>query len=197
MSGKSERYVAARRQTNGQEATKVRDQLFIRDYQLFGRTFSGAKVVIRCSLKAEILRMFHNYIGHWNFESVQQFMVEGYLCPIIVFIIYEYVHSCYGCQKAQKFPRYRTAIGNRLTELFDTFLIDFEGPISVGPTEEQILLPQLNIWSDKQSPTLHSTKHRTRSCSFLIEEIIFYAGPPDRSYCTTENTLLQIKFRCS
>lgn len=124
--------------------------------------------------------MFHNLIAHWNLESIQQYILERYWCLIILFRIYEYVHSCHGFQDAQNIPKFRTAIGLRLTELFNTFLIDFEGLISVGPTWEQIFLLQLNICSDKPSPTLPSTKRRTRSCRFSIKEIIFYVEPPAR-----------------
>lgn len=64
---------------------------FIWDEQLFGGTPLNLNVFMTGWLKVEVLKLFHDYIDHWDFEYTRHFVVERYWWPIVASDVHEYV----------------------------------------------------------------------------------------------------------
>ena len=108
--------------------------------------------------------------------------------------IHDYVKSYEGCQKNKPVPRYRTTLSQPLTGLFQTFSIDFAGPLPRTAKGNRFLLiavEHLTGW-----PIARATAASTADVvlNFVKDEIIYSFGPPttivsDNAGCFTAATL--------
>ena len=165
--------------------------------QLFRRTTLGPKVVVPRQLRQRVLRMFHDSIGHWDVETTRQFIAERFWWPRMPVSISHHVRSCDGCQRAAAVPRYRTTLRAPLTGLFDTFSLDFAGPLIPGPGGERYLLiavEHLTSW-----PIAIATVSDTADVvhDFVKEHILHPFGSPrvfvsDNAKCFTAPVMKQL-----
>ena len=157
---------------------RASNSFLVWDHQLFRRTPHGPKVVVPRHLRERAIKMFHDSIGHWDGETTQQFLAERFWWPRMVGQMYAHIKSCKGCQLAAAVPKYRTTLRTPITGLFDTFSIDFAGPLVPGPQGERYLLiavEHLSGW-----PMARATTSDTADVvrSFVTEEILLPFGPP-------------------
>ena len=148
------------------------------DGKLFRRTIAGPKVVVPRNLRERAIRMFHDSIGHWDGQTSRQFITERFWWPRVVGDMHHHVKSCRGCQHVKPVPKYHKTLRTPLTGLFDTFSIDFAGPLVPGPDGERYLLvavEHLTGWPMARA-TLSDTADVVET--FVKEEILRPFGPP-------------------
>lgn len=161
---------------------------------LFRRTKGGIRFIPPRSARVQILRMLHDNIGHWDVTTTKQFVLDRYWWPAVYRDIYDYVRGCQGCQKASSIPRYTHTAIIPLSSLFETFSIDFAGPLPKTKNGKQYILiavEHLTGW-----PLAWATETATAAevVKFVKEEIIHSFGPPrtivsDNATCFSAATL--------
>lgn len=97
--------------------------------KLFRRTVHGLRLVVQIASRQNILRSFHDNIGHWDAKPAGQFILEMYSWPKSPKEILSYDKSCAVRQKASPVPKYRTTLRLSIINLFEVFCIDFAGPV--------------------------------------------------------------------
>ena len=158
--------------------------------ELFRRTQLGPKIILPKPMRKEAIVMFHDNIGHWDGETTRQFIVERYWWPNVVRDVFGHVKSCKGCQLASPVPKYRTTLRMPLTGLFDTFSIDFAGPLPVGPGGEKYALVAVEHLTSWPMVLATTTDTADTVLKFIAEQIVHPFGPPgtiisDNARCFT------------
>lgn len=151
---------------------------FITKDGLFRRTAQGIRVVPDIPLRSKIMRTYHDEIGHWDVETTKQFIFERFWWPKGYKEITDYVRGCHDCQLFSPVPSYRTTKHIPITSLFETFSIDFAGPLEKtksGNVYIIIAVEHLTNW-----PIACATPNSTSEevLKFVRKEIVNQFGPP-------------------
>ena len=72
--------------------------------KLFRRSYRGLRVIVLQQERVAVLRSFYDEMGHWDLETIKQFIVSRYWWPTIGRDIFDYVRSCTGFQHASPLP---------------------------------------------------------------------------------------------
>lgn len=73
-----------------------------------------------------------NDIIHWDLKTITKFVLDRYWCPKAYQHIMDYVKNSEGCQKVATVTTYVTSIRFPLKNIFDTYSIDFAGPLPMS-----------------------------------------------------------------
>ena len=162
--------------------------------QAFPPYHSWPSCVVPISNREEVLKGFHDDIGHWDLKTTRQFITERYWWPTVYADVRDYVKSCHGCQKACPIPKYKTTLRLPISSLFDTFSIDFAGPFPATSSGNRFVLvavEHLTGW-----PIAMATSDSTAQVvlKFVKREIMYSFGPPhtivsDNATCFTASAV--------
>lgn len=147
---------------------------------LFRRKASGIHAIPPLSERRDIIKMFHDDIGHWDAITTRVFVRDRFWWPGVYRDILDYVRGCDGCQHAQRLPTYHKNLRAPVTGLFETFSIDFAGPPIASRGGKRfviIAVEHLTGW-----PIAWATESSTADTviNFVHEEIVLPFGPPRR-----------------
>lgn len=147
-------------------------------------------------MRSDILQAFHDEIGHWDTDTTKPFVLDRYRWPTAHTDIHRYVRGCDGCQRASPLPKYRTTLPFPLTNLFDTFSVDFAGPLPKSTFAKRYVLvgvEHLTGW-----PLGRATKSSSAEevIKFVKEEVLYSFGPrltiiSDNATCFTAKSLVK------
>ena len=96
--------------------------------KLFRRTVHGLGVVVPTPDRENVLKCFHDDIGHWDLKTTRQFVTKRHSWPTVYKDVRDYVKSCDGCQKVRPIPKYKTTLRLPISSLFSGISIAFAVP---------------------------------------------------------------------
>ena len=162
--------------------------------RLFRRTNSGLRAIPPIEARKKIVRAFHDEIGHWDLETTKRFVLDRYWWPTVHRDVNGYVRGCEGCQRASPIPKYKTTLRFPMTSLFDTYSVDFAGPLPRTPTGEKYILVAVEHLTGWPIARATATSTAEEVLKFVKEEIIHCFGLPrvvvsDNATCFTASVL--------
>ena len=148
------------------------------DGNIFRRTTAGLRAIPAQNACKNIVRAFHDGLGHWELETTRKFVLVRYWWPGVLKDLADYVRGCDGCQKATTLPKYKTTLHFPITSLFGTFSVDFAWPLPRSDSAKRYVLvavEHLSGWPIAK-PTATSTAEEV--VKFIEEEIVYSFSSP-------------------
>ncbi len=102
---------------------------FIGDGNLFRRTKKGARYIPNIDDRPDLLTALHDDIGHWDFRASYKILADRYWWPSMRNDVAAHVRTCDECQKTKPYARYKSAQHQPVSGIFDTWSLDFAGPL--------------------------------------------------------------------
>ena len=146
--------------------------------QLFRRNNNGFRAIQPIEARRKIISAFHDEIGHWDLQTTKKFVLDRYWWPVVHRDVNDYVRGCDGCQKATPIPKYKTTLQFPMTSLFDTYSIDFAGPLPRTPSGKRYILIAVEHLTGWPITRAIVTSTPEEVLEFVKEEIIHCFGIP-------------------
>lgn len=88
--------------------------------QMFRRS-TGYKLrtIAAISYRRLFMRTFYSNIGHWDFETCRQFILDCIWWPHCQKDILDYVNSCHGFQRHEPIPKYQTTPHLAISSIYE------------------------------------------------------------------------------
>lgn len=93
---------------------------------MFRRTKSGLRLIAPLEERSETLRIFQDEIGHWVLDTTKQFIRDRFWWYGLHKDAFEFVKSCYGCQKFKSVRKCKSTLNFPISAILKSFSVDFE-----------------------------------------------------------------------
>ena len=123
-----------------QALKKKAKNFLVHQGRLFLRTSKGLRLVPDIPTWSIILQGMHDDIGHWDFKSTYEFIASRFWWPNIRSEVSNFVRSCDVSQRTKLDNREEFRGGIPVSGLFNTWSVDFPGPLPKTIDGNQYLL---------------------------------------------------------
>ncbi len=79
--------------------------------------------------RPDLLTAIHDDIGHWDFRATYKILADRYWWPSMSNYVATHVRTCDECQNTKQYARYKSAQHQPVSGIFDTWSLDFAGPL--------------------------------------------------------------------
>lgn len=163
--------------------------------KMFRSSRGGLKTIATKSKRKDILKSFHDSVGHWDRHVTNQLISDRFWWPSMPRDTTNYVSTCDECQRMKSVPKYITTLHLPITALFDVFSMDFAGPFPTSgqsaPRYLLVCVEHLTNW-----PIVKATWNSTAETdlTFMKHDIFSYfdarkAIVSDNSSCFNARSL--------
>ena len=100
-------------------------QFLTHDGNIFCRTTAALRAIPSQNARKNIVRAFHDELGHCDWDTTRNVVLDRYWCPGVHKDLTDYVRGYEGCQTATTLPKHKKTLHFPINSLFGTLSVNF------------------------------------------------------------------------